>query len=124
MLIALYFFIVYEVIPQVGAYAEALLEPIMTIVIALCGMIMLLGAVGIKVSNNLGSTVVSGLFRACGYIFRTIIQAIGWIIRQLVALIPRVFNGSRRFFRQAGANAVVSNLLAVLATVLVVVIII
>lgn len=59
MLIALYFFIVNVVLPQIGAYAQALLEPVMVIVITLAGIVMLFGAVGMKISNNLGSTVVA-----------------------------------------------------------------
>lgn len=124
MLIALYMFIVNVVIPQFGAYAQALLQPVMVIVITLAGIVMLFGAVGMKISNNLGSTVVGGIFRAIGYICRTIIRAIGWIVRNIFRMIPRVFNGSRRTFGQMGMNALVSNLLAVVVIVIVLAIII
>ena len=77
-----------------------------------------------KISNNLGSTVVGGIFRAIGYICRTIITAIGWIIRNIFRMIPRVFNGSRRTFNQIGINALVSNLLAIVVVVIVLAIII
>ena len=117
MLIALYLFIVNVALPQIGAYAQALLEPVMVIVITLAGIVMLFGAVGLKISNNLGSTVVSGIFRAIGYVCRTIIRAIGWIIRNIFRMIPRVFNGSRRTFNQLGMNALVSNLLSIIVTV-------
>ena len=117
MLIALYLFIVNVALPQIGAYAQALLEPVMVIVITLAGIVMLFGAVGMKISNNLGSTVVSGIFRAIGYVCRTIIRAIGWIIRNIFRMIPRVFNGSRRTFNQLGMNALVSNLLSIIVTV-------
>ena len=85
---------------------------------------MLFGAVGMRISNNLGSTVVGGIFRAIGYICHTIIRAIGWIVRNIFKMIPRVFNGSRRTFRQIGINALVSNLLAVVVVVIAVAIII
>lgn len=62
MLIALYFFIVNVILLQIGAYAQALLEPVMIIVIILAGIVMLFGAVGMKISNNLGSTVVFSVF--------------------------------------------------------------
>ena len=117
MLIALYLFIVNVALPQIGALAQALLEPVMVIVITLAGIVMLFGAVGMKISNNLGSTVVSGIFRAIGYVCRTIIRAIGWIIRNIFRMIPRVFNGSRRTFNQLGMNALVSNLLSIIVTV-------
>lgn len=124
MLIALYYFIVNVVLPQVGAYAQALLEPVMVIVITIAGILMLFGAVGMTISNNLGSTVVGGIFRATGYICRTIIRAIGWIVRNIFRMIPRVFNGSRRTFKQIGMNALVSNLLAIFVVVIVLAIII
>lgn len=124
MLIALYLFIMNVALPQIGAYAQALIEPVMVIVITLAGIVMLFGAVGMKISNNLGSTVVGGIFRAIGYICRTIITAIGWIIRNIFRMIPRVFNGSRRTFNQIGINALVSNLLAIVVVVIVLAIII
>ena len=124
MLIALYLFIMNVALPQIGAYAQALLEPVMVIVITLAGIVMLFGAVGMKISNNLGSTVVGGIFRAIGYICQTIIRAIGWIIRNIFRMIPRVFNGSRRTFNQIGINALVSNLLAIVVVVIVLAIII
>lgn len=124
MLIALYLFIMNVDWLQIGAYAQALLEPIMVIVITLAGIVMLFGAVGMKISNNLGSTVVDGIFRAIGYICRTIITAIGWIIRNTFRMIPRVFNGSRRTFNQIGINALVSNILALVVVVIVLAIII
>lgn len=124
MLIVLYLFIMNVALPQIGAYAQALIEPVMVIVITLAGIVMLFGAVGIKISNNLGSTVVGGIFRAIGYICRTIITAIGWIIRNIFRMIPRVFNGSRRTFNQIGINALVSNLLAIVVVVIVLAIII
>lgn len=124
MLIALYLFIMNVALPQIGAYAQALIEPVMVIVITLAGIVMLFGAVGMKISNNLGSTVVGGIFRAIGYICRTIIAAISWIIRNIFRMIPRVFNGSRRTFNQIGINALVSNLLAIVVVVIVLAIII
>ena len=124
MLIALYFFLVNVAMPQIGAYAQALLEPIMVIVITLAGIVMLFGAVGMKISNNLGSTVVSGIFRGIGYLCRTLFQALGWIIHNTFRMIPRVFNGSRRTFNQMGLNAVISNILAVVVVIAFVAIII
>lgn len=124
MLIALYFFLVNVAIPQIGAYAQVLLEPIMVSVITLAGIVMLFGAVGMKISNNLGSTVVSGIFRGIGYLCRTLFQALGWIIRNTFRMIPRVFNGSRITFNQMGLNAVISNILAVVVVIAFVAIII
>ena len=124
MLIAVYLFIVNVAVPQISTYAQALLEPIMVIVITLAGIVMLFGAVGMKISNNLGSTVVGGIFRGIGYLCRALFQALGWIIRNTFRMIPRVFNGSRRTFNQMGLNAVLSNILAVVVVIAFVAIII
>jgi hypothetical protein len=124
MLIAAYFFIINVVVPQLAAYANALLEPVMTIIITLAGITMLFGAVGMRISNNLGSTIVGGIFRALGYIARTIINAIGWLIRNTFRIIPRVFNGSRRTFNQMGISPAISNVLAVSVVIIVLAIII
>lgn len=118
MLIALCFFIVNVLLPQIAAYAQAFVELIMVIVITMAGIVMLFGAVGMKISNNLGSTVASGIFQAIGYTCRTIIKAIGWIARNIFKMIPPVFNESRRTFRQIGANDLISNLLAVLVVII------
>lgn len=124
MLIALYFFIVNVAVPQISAYAQSLLEPIMVIVITLAGIVMLFGAVGMKISNNLGSTVVGGIFRGVGYLCRILLQALGWVIRNTFRMMPRVLNGSRRTFNQMGLNAVLSNILAVVVVIVFVAIII
>ena len=120
----MYYFLTKGVIPQNGAYASALVEPVVIIVIMLAGIVMMLGAVGMKVSNNLGATIANGIFQAIGYVVRIIIQAIGWIIRNTLRLLPRVFRESRRTFTQMGLNAGLSNLFAVLVTAVVLVIII
>lgn len=124
MIIASYFFIVNVVLPQMGAYAQVLIRPIMLILITLAGIVMMFGAVGMRISNNLGSTVVNGIFRAIGYIGTTIIRGIVWIVRSITRAIARVFNGSRRTFVQCGLNQVLSNFLAMLVTLVIVAIII
>ncbi len=124
MLIALYSAIVNVVIPQIGAYVQGLLDPVMAIIITIAGIVIIFSAVGIKISNNLGSTIVSGIFRAIGYIVRTIFRAIGWIVRNIFRIIPRVFAESRRTFKGFGLNALASNLLAVVVVVVIIAIII
>lgn len=114
MLIALYFFFINVAIPNVQMYAMALIEPAMVLIITLAGIIMLFGAVGLKISNNLGATVMSGLFKACGYIIRTFIQAIGWIIRNAFHMTPRVYKESQKIYSQMGLNATISNILSLI----------
>lgn len=124
MLIALYLFIVNVILPQLGTMAYSLLEPVMIIVMILAGIVMLFGVVGMKISSNLGSTVVNGIFKAISYICKTIIQAIGWIIRSIARFIPRLFTESRKMFTDMGLNSVLSNILATVVTAIVLIIII
>lgn len=124
MLIALYFVIVNYIIPTIGAYLMAAMEPVMIIVIMLAGLVMVFGAVGIRISNNLGSTVVSGIFRAVGYIGRRIFDAIGWIVRAIARFIPRVYTGSRDAFQRTGITLILSNVLAFVVALVTLVIII
>lgn len=124
MLLALYYFIMNVAVPQVGTYAQALLEPVIVISITLAGIVMIFGAVGIKISNNLGSTIMNGIFRAIGYLFQLLFRAIAWIVRSTFRLLPRVFAENRRVFTQLGLNPVLSNALAVLVTAFVLAIII
>ena len=116
MLIVAFLFFIYFVLPQLGLYAEAAVEPVMTIIIALAGIVMLFGAVGFKISENLGSTVTNGLFRAIGALFR----ALGWIIRFIFRLLPRVFTGSRRMFIRAGLNEIASTILAAIVVAVII----
>lgn len=125
MLLALYFLIVRVVLPQLGSYALALLEPAIVIVIALAGIVLLFGAVGMKISNNLGSTIVGGLFKGLGYLCRTLFQAFGWIITNTFRMIPRVFNRSRSvLINQMNLNTSISNVLATIIVIIFVAVII
>lgn len=66
MIILFYNFMAEEFLPRLGSYSIATINALMPAIIILVGMVMLLGAVGIKVSNNLGSTIVKGVFGAVG----------------------------------------------------------
>lgn len=117
MLITLCIFIMNVALPQLGAYAQALIEPMMMIIIGLAGIVMLFGAVGMKISTNLGSTVVGGVFMGIGYVVRMLFQAISWIVQTSIRMTPRVFNGSRSFCYQLGLNEVLSNVFATMAAI-------
>lgn len=117
-------FITVMAIPTIAVYANALLEPTLTIVVMLAGLIMLFGAVGIKISNNLGTTVVNGIFRAIGVIIVGIFRALGWVIRQIATLMPRVFRGTNNALRSAGLNPIASGVCSFFATCFVIALII
>lgn len=124
MLILFYRFCVEWVIPRVGAFTSALVEPIAVITIALAGFGMICASVGLRIFDNLGTTVVNGLFRAIGYVGRSLVQGIAWVFRRVFNLLPMVFTESRRAFGEMGMKTAPRNLLAALVTLLVVAVII
>lgn len=124
MLIALYIVIVNHLIPTGLAYFNFLVDPTMSIVIALAGLVIIFGAVGFRISQNLGSTIVSGIFRAIGYIGTQLFHAIAWIVTRTFTLLPRVYNWTYKSLVDVGANKVVSFILAGLTAILVFVIVI
>lgn len=124
MLIALYWFIKHVLFPDMEAFASEIFDPIMYIVITLAGIVMVFGAVGMRISSNLGSTIVGGIFRACGYVVRTIVRGTGWAVRHFFGMIPRLFTGSRKTFTDMGANPILANVLSIVIVILVVIVII
>ena len=117
MLIAIYMFCVTVVIPKCLVYLAVLFESAMIWFIMGAGMLMLLSAVGVRISNNMGSTIVGGIILAIGFIVRTLVQALGWILRNMIIAMPRVFFSSRRAFLRSGMNGILANILATVAMI-------
>ena len=124
MLIALYIVIVNHLIPTGLAYFNFLVKPTMLIVITMAGLVIIFGAVGFRVSQNLGSTIVEGIFRAIGFVVSHLFWAVGWIVTRTFMLLPRVYNWTHPSLIDAGANKIVSFILSGLAAILVFVIVI
>lgn len=125
MLILAFYVLVNEVLPVVGAYAIEAMGYIMIIVIMLAGITTVLNiASNSKSSNTIGSTVVSGLFRGIGFLGSRIIDGIGWLIRSIANLLPRVYRASRGAFIRASISSGLATFLAVLVTIITLVIII
>lgn len=117
MLIAIYMFCVTVVIPKCLVYLAVLFESAMIWFIMGAGMLMLLSAVGVIISNNMGSTIVVGIIMAIGFIVRTLVQALGWILRNMIIAMPRVFGSSRRAFLRSGMNGILANILAIVVMI-------
>lgn len=124
MLIALYIVIVNHLIPTGLAYFNFLVKPTMLIVITMAGLVIIFGAVGFRVSQNLGSTIVEGIFRAIGFVVSHLFWTVGWIVTRTFMLLPRVYNWTHQSLIDAGANKIVSFILSGLAAILVFVIVI
>ena len=125
MIIALYNFFMDSFLPTAGVYLRATVYGFGPIVILLIGMMIMLSAVGIRVPANLGSNIVSGLFKGIGFLFKKLTALIALICVGIARFIPKVFYGTREFFSKSPKiNPVVGNLLAMLITIIVIVIII
>lgn len=97
----------------------------MPCVIVLAGIVILFGAVGIKVSNNLGSTIVKGLFRAIGILVHFIWKGIVALFLFVIGIIPTIYKTSQRtFLNNIGLNQSISNVLAFFVVMLFVIVII
>lgn len=123
MLIALYFLAtkLCELPVVIMAWGQVITIILMPIVIVVVGLMLICSAAGVRISEHLGATVLNGIFSAIGYIARTAVNTIGWVIRRILRMLPRVFTGSQRMFNQMGANEIVSTLLAILVTGLIIV---
>ena len=107
-----------SLIPQVLSVLPQLGQSASMIAIMLVGILVMLSAVGVRVSHNLGATLLAGIFHAVGWTVRTIVQALAWIITGLFRVIPRLHHWTRETLQQAGISPLVSNLLATAVTLL------
>lgn len=113
--------------PRLLNFAVSSLEALAGIIVCVIGILALLSAVGLKFHPNPKTPSITGvIINSLGYLCTTVIKAIGWLVRTVtLVVIPRVFNGCREFFSSnMNLNAIVSNLLAILVTIIVVVVII
>ena len=124
MLIGMYWLVAHVLAPRIVSFLRAIAHPTMVAVIMAAGIVMLFGAVGISISRNLGATVVGGVFRAIGFIIRTIIRALSWIVRTTFSMVPRVYRESNRTLNQAGVGSLASSLVSVLVAIMFVAIVI
>ncbi len=124
MIIALCLLIVNVIIPRVLSVVHQLTEPVIVGIIMIAAILIMLSAVGVKISQNLGSTVLKGILGGLGRLGTAIIHGIGWLIRQIARLLPRVYHGSQRWLTQIGMKPGFATVLAVLITVIVLIVII
>ena len=124
MLFGMFFAITNYLLPRVEGYAMALYEPILELGLYILGIVIMLSIVGIHMHGVFGA-IFSGLFRAIGYICRIILAGVGWILRNAIRAIPRVYRESRRiFYVDFGVNAALSTVLALVTVIVFLIIII
>lgn len=125
MIILFYNFMAEEFLPRLGSYSIATINALMPAIIILVGMVMLLGAVGIKVSNNLGSTIVKGVFGAVGILVHFIWKGVVALFLWVTGVIPTIYKKSQRAFSNSiGLNQNISSVLAFIVVALFVIAII
>ena len=118
MLFATYQIMRNVALPQLAVYGQILLEAGIMIFILVMGIIMMFGAVGMRISTNLGSTIFRAIFSAIGWVARQMVRLLSWIVVSILHALPRIFRGSRRMLRGFGVNNIASNLLAIVITVI------
>lgn len=94
--------------------ASAIFEPLMIIF----GISLMLGAIGVKCSTNVGTTVVGKILDGIGFLAKTLLAALGWILKNSIRLTPKMHLFITDFFLQRGLNAVVSNIISIIAIII------
>lgn len=125
MIILFYNFMTEEFLPRLGSYSIATINALMPCVIMLAGIVILLGAVGIKVSNNLGSTIVKGVFGTIGILVHFIWKGIVVLFLCIIGIIPTVYKKSQSVLSNSiGLSQNISSVLAFIVVALFVIVII
>ena len=111
--------------PWLSFQLEGALDSFLAILITITGCIMLLGAVGIKFSANLGSTIFNHIFMGIEFAITHIFIGLWWcIIGFFTKLLPGTFAVSRRGYAQLGATPMLSDFLAGITCAIMIVLII
>lgn len=116
MLFALYI-LATTLLPVMGNNCIMLVNELMPALIVLVGIVMMLGAVGMPISNRLGSTIVGGFFSAVGFLVRQMFEALGWLVRQL----PTIYRWIRQTLSGFGLSDRWSGVVAALLTLVILV---
>ena len=117
MLIAIWWCFSTIILPTIAKYLGDIMAPIMSAVIVLFGIILLFGAVGVKISENLGSTVVKGIGNGIGYIGKQFFKAIAWGVKGVVRLLPNVYRRTNKALLSSGVSQVPRAIWSTLATI-------
>ena len=124
MLIAICMALTNYVLPQMGSFATSAIYALMPCFVLVIGMMMLLGAVGMKVSTGLGATVTRGAFGAIGFLGKKLIEGFAWMIKSIGKLLSNIYQETKKALMASGLSAASSTLLAVVVVVIVLALII
>lgn len=76
-----------------------------------------LSLVGVHTSGHTSGMLIGAIINGIAYIARTVITAIGWVIRRTVEVTPRVYASSKGFYRKRGINDLPATILAAVTTI-------
>lgn len=125
MIILFYNFMTEEFLPRLGGYSIATINALMPCAIILAGIVILLRAVGIKVSNNLASTIFKGFAGVIGLLIRFVWKGMVALFLWVTGIIPMIYQKSQSVFcNTIGMNQSISSVLAFIVVALFVIAII
>ena len=117
MLIAIWWCFSTIILPTIAKYLDDILAPIMTAVAMLFGIIMLFALVGVKISENLGSTIVNQISKAIVFIGKQLFKFLAWCAKKIIRLLPNVYNRTNKALLSSGVSQVPRAIWSTLATI-------
>lgn len=124
MLIAIFMAFTRLAIPTIVTLISVVFYASLLIAIICVGISLLCSSVGARVNFGFVGAITTAIANGIGYLGRTAISAIGWVLRHLIRLIPVFYASAKGFFASFGMSTTAATLLAFWATVLLVVVII
>lgn len=124
MLIAIFMAVTRIAIPAIGTLISVILYASMPLVIRCIGIAILLACVGVRLNLGFVGAITTALANGIGYLGRTAISAIGWVLRHAIALVPACYTFVRKTLISNGMEKLSASVWATVATILFVVVLI
>lgn len=124
MLILTWKFISSIVIPYVSGLGTLVFYFALWFCIILGAISLLSAAVGVRTHFSIAGPILNAVISGIGYIGRTLISAIGWMFTHLLVFIPIFYRSICNSLISDGMTAKRAKILAILATVALIVVII
>lgn len=124
MLIAIIKVLIGFAIPTIGTLISVIFHAAMPLVIMCIGIAILCSAVGVRLQFGFVGAITTAITSGIGYLGRTFISAIGWVLRHVIMWIPAFYAFVRRTLTSMGMASFFASLFAGLATALFIVVLI
>lgn len=120
MILLILFFVAALILPYVQEIGLLAIYGLMPHFIMVSAIVMIFGALGMKISKRLGSTVAKGIFAGIGFLVKNLFLAISWGVKGIFAFTPKLFLWTKEQLKAAGMKEVPASLLAALITLIVI----